>query len=92
MLSESDMGDEAAKSGAFISPHADADATLYPNKIMKAAAAVATSASTFLFDGSDQMPGEVGAGTFWKEITAWVVGDEDLDTALQNIDDSWPSS
>ena len=38
------------------------------------------------------MPGEVGAGTFWKDMTAWISGQEDLDTALTNIDDSWPSS
>ena len=38
------------------------------------------------------MPAEVGAGSFWKEMTAWLNGDEDIDTALQNIDDSWPSS
>ena len=46
----------------------------------------------FLYDGSDSMPGAVGAGTFWKDITAWITGDEDLDTALKNIDASWPSS
>ena len=28
----------------------------------------------FLFDGSDPMPGEVGAGTFWKDMTAWISG------------------
>jgi alpha-glucoside transport system substrate-binding protein len=92
MLSESDIGNEAAKSGAYISPHKDFDASLYPNEIMKTASKAATSASVFLFDGSDQMPGEVGAGTFWKEITAWITDDQDLDTALKNIDDSWPSS
>ena len=53
---------------------------------------MATDATTFLFDGSDQMPGEVGAGTFWKDMTAWISGQEDLDTALKNIDASWPSS
>ena len=28
------------------------------------------------------MPGEVGAGSFWKEMTAWISGQQDLDTAL----------
>ena len=32
-------------------------------------AKIAYAASIFLFDGSDQMPGEVGAGTFWKDMT-----------------------
>ena len=41
----------------------------------------------FLFDGSDQMPAEVGTGSFWKEMTAWISGQEDIDTALKNIDD-----
>jgi alpha-glucoside transport system substrate-binding protein len=59
---------------------------------MKTAYTTATEASAFLFDGSDQMPGEVGAGTFWSEMTSWVSGDTDLDTALKNIDDSWPAS
>jgi alpha-glucoside transport system substrate-binding protein len=44
-----------------------------------------------LFDGSDQMPGEVGAGSFWSEMVAWIANDQDLDTTLKNIDDSWPS-
>ena len=38
------------------------------------------------------MPAEVGTGSFWKEMTAWISGDEDIDTALKNIDSSWPSS
>jgi ABC-type glycerol-3-phosphate transport system substrate-binding protein len=92
MLAETDVGAEAAKTGAYISPHQDFDPEAYPNEIMKTAYTTATEANAFLFDGSDQMPGEVGAGTFWSEMTAWVTGDTDLDTALQNIDDSWPAS
>lgn len=92
MLSETDIGNEAAKTSTFISPHKDFDVSLYPTELTKQVAAVGYDASTFLFDGSDQMPGEVGAGTFWKETTAWISGQEKLDTALKNIDDSWPSS
>jgi alpha-glucoside transport system substrate-binding protein len=91
-LSESDIGDEAAKSGAYISPHVSADPSAYPNEIMRTAYTSATESDGFLFDGSDQMPGEVGAGTFWSEMTSWVSGDTDLGTALQNIDASWPAS
>jgi alpha-glucoside transport system substrate-binding protein len=92
LLSESDIGEEAAATGAYVSPHKDFDASLYPNEVIKTAAEAATSAEAFLFDGSDQMPGEVGAGTFWSETTAWVGGDTDLDTMLTNIDESWPAS
>jgi alpha-glucoside transport system substrate-binding protein len=38
------------------------------------------------------MPGAVGAGTFWKDMTAWISGQESLDQALKNIDASWRSS
>ena len=55
-------------------------------------AKVAYDSTAFLFDGSDQMPGEVGAGTFWKEMTAWIADQQDLDTTLKNIDASWPAS
>ena len=46
----------------------------------------------FRFDGSDLMPGAVGAGTFWTEVTAWVIGGEDTKTMLDNIEASWPAS
>ena len=45
--------------------------------------------AVFRFDGSDQMPSAVGAGSFWREMTAWVTGD-DSETALENIENSWP--
>ena len=47
--------------------------------------------AVFRFDGSDQMPGEVGAGSFWKEMTAWITGQSTEDT-LDNIESSWPAS
>lgn len=91
-LADPDIGEYAVETGAYLSPHQETKPEAYPNVIMQTAAKTAQSADTFLFDGSDQMPGEVGAGTFWSEITSWVGGNEDLDTALKNIDDSWPSS
>jgi alpha-glucoside transport system substrate-binding protein len=36
------------------------------------------------------MPGEVGAGSFWTGMTDWASGAVDLETALQEIDASWP--
>ncbi|QNN54212.1 ABC transporter substrate-binding protein [Nocardioides mesophilus] len=47
--------------------------------------------AVFRFDGSDQMPGAVGAGSFWKEMTAWITGQSTQDT-LDGIESSWPSS
>jgi alpha-glucoside transport system substrate-binding protein len=47
--------------------------------------------AVFRFDGSDQMPSAVGAGSFWKEMTSWITGESTGD-ALKNIEDSWPTS
>ena len=47
--------------------------------------------AVFRFDGSDQMPGAVGAGSFWKEMTAWITG-KDTKAALDSIESSWPAS
>jgi alpha-glucoside transport system substrate-binding protein len=90
-LSQTDIGNDAAPSSSFFSPHKDFDTSLYPNQVTKDEADYAYNASVFLFDGSDSMPAEVGTGSFWKEMTAWISGTEDLDTALKNIQDSWPS-
>ena len=36
------------------------------------------------------MPGAVGSGSFWKEMTAWVIG-QDTQETLDKIEESWPS-
>ncbi|MDR7252561.1 alpha-glucoside transport system substrate-binding protein [Nocardioides sp. BE266] len=91
-MSDPELGTEAAPKSSFISPHTTFDTSLYPDALTAQMAQIAYDATDFRFDGSDQMPGEVGAGTFWKEMTAWISDDQDLDTTLKNIDDSWPSS
>lgn len=47
---------------------------------------------TFRFDGSDQMPGAVGADAFWKQMTAWIGEDQADDVTLANIEKAWPAS
>jgi alpha-glucoside transport system substrate-binding protein len=46
--------------------------------------------AVFRFDGSDMMPGAVGAGSFWTEMTAWITGQSTTDS-LDKIEDSWTS-
>lgn len=91
-LAETDIANEAVPGSSFISPHTDFDSSLYATETTRSIAQVAYDSTAFLFDGSDSMPAVVGAGSFWKEMTAWVNGDTDLDTALSNIDASWPES
>ncbi len=71
-------------------PQRDAQLEWYGNDIDRGVAEILAGATSVRFDGSDLMPGEVGAGSFWKEMTAWISGSENLDTALSNIDASWP--
>jgi alpha-glucoside transport system substrate-binding protein len=92
LLADKSIGDQAAGATNFLSPHKDFDISKYKGQIFQDTAKIAYSTTTFLFDGSDQMPGAVGAGTFWKDMTAWIANQESLDTALKNIDDSWPKS
>jgi alpha-glucoside transport system substrate-binding protein len=42
------------------------------------------------FDGSDLMPGEVGAGSFLSEGTAWIAEGKDTAAVLDAIESSWP--
>jgi alpha-glucoside transport system substrate-binding protein len=81
-----------AKTGEWISPFKNFDVSQYPNKPLQDIAKIGYGASEFRFDGSDLMPGQVGTGSFWKEMVAWVGGRQDLNTTLKKIDDSWPSS
>lgn len=42
------------------------------------------------FDASDIMPGAVGSDAEWKQMTAWITGQDDA-TTLANIDAAWPT-
>jgi alpha-glucoside transport system substrate-binding protein len=92
LLASADVGLTAAPVSSFISPFKTFDTSVYPSETTKEIAQVAYDSTAFLFDGSDAMPAAVGAGTFWREMTNWINGDTDLDTALQNIEESWPAS
>jgi alpha-glucoside transport system substrate-binding protein len=48
------------------------------------------SSAVFRFDASDLMPGEVGAGSFWTEMTSWIANDKDDQAVLDAIESSWP--
>lgn len=52
---------------------------------------ILTSSDNSRFDGSDLMPADVGAGSFWSEGTSLVNGDQDAQTTADNIEASWPS-
>ncbi|MDR9363564.1 MAG: carbohydrate ABC transporter substrate-binding protein, partial [Microbacteriaceae bacterium] len=55
-------------------------------------AEILQNATVFRFDASDVMPAEVGAGSFWREMTAWVAEDKSDEAVLDAIEASWPAS
>ena len=76
--------------GGALSPHKDAQLDWYGNDVERGVAEIVQQSTAFRFDASDLMPGQVGAGSEWKGMTDWVSGSVDLDTALKEIDASWP--
>jgi alpha-glucoside transport system substrate-binding protein len=78
------------QNGGALAAHQTATPDMYGVDLEKGIATLVTEATSFRFDGSDLMPGEVGAGSFWKGMTDWVSGSADLDTVLEEIDASWP--
>ena len=74
--------------------HVQFDSSLYSKDITRVLADAITGAlaeNAFRFDASDLMPPEVGAGSFWKEMMNLAVeGPGYVDTALDNIEKSWP--
>ena len=78
------------EAGGALAPQNDVNLDWYGNDVERGIAELVQQATSFRFDASDLMPGEVGAGTFWKGMTDYVSGSADLDTVLKEIDDSWP--
>jgi len=91
-LASKEFQDDMAQFSWYLAPRKDVDLTKYPSDMSRNFAKIQNEATTWAFDGSDQMPGAVGSGSFWKEMTAWIAGQEDAKTALDNIEKSWPTS
>src|SRR5271157_4485610 len=86
------------EAGGVLGPMNDADPSWYTDADSAKIAALLKTATAIRFDASDAMPGAVGAGSFWKEMTTWVSESPDVATATKNedtilkaIDASWPT-
>jgi alpha-glucoside transport system substrate-binding protein len=77
------------QSGGVIAPMNDVDPSWYGSDLERRMADFLKNADTIRFDGSDLMPGAVGAGTFWKGMTDYVSGTVDLDKAMEEIQAGW---
>lgn len=74
----------------FLSPHGDFDTSNYTSQLQTQAQELLSESDTFGFDASDQMPGEVGAGTMWTNLTSWFAGQQTMEESFDAIDASFP--
>ena len=72
----------------FLTPHTGVNVETYKDDTSRALGDVLLGATTFRFDGSDLMPGGVGAGTFWTGMVEYT-GGKDAATVASEIQDSW---
>jgi alpha-glucoside transport system substrate-binding protein len=92
-FSTAESGEPWAAEGAWLSPFTDFDSSAYGDESLATQGEIVADADFARFDGSDMMPGAVGAGTFWTEMVNYIARDgEDLDSALTAIDSSWPAN
>jgi alpha-glucoside transport system substrate-binding protein len=74
----------------FMSANSGADPSLY-TPLEQGFLEILATGDPAAFDASDQMPSEVGSGSFWREATALVNGETDPQGAADAIEESWPS-
>ncbi len=69
-----------AQSG-FLTPLKSANPETYANDALRKQGEILTNATTFRFDGSDLMPGKIGAGAFWTGMVDYAGGKSAADVA-----------
>ncbi|MGP9803507.1 ABC transporter substrate-binding protein [Paracoccus sp. NSM] len=74
----------------FLTPHTGANADAYGDDTLRRMGQILLDATVFRFDGSDLMPGAIGAGAFWTGMIDFVGGASAQDVADQ-IQQTWSS-
>ncbi len=77
-----------AQSG-FLTPLKSANPDTYGSDVLRKMGDILLNSTTFRFDGSDLMPGAVGAGTFWTGMVDYTGGKSAQEVA-DAIEASWP--
>ncbi|HOB56755.1 MAG: carbohydrate ABC transporter substrate-binding protein [Microbacteriaceae bacterium] len=89
-LTTPEWNNKKAALGGWFSANLGLDTANVADPVNANAVEILKNATTFRFDGSDLMPAAVGAGSFWKEMTAWVAEDKSDKAVLDAIEASWP--
>lgn len=74
----------------FLTPHTGVNTEVFTDPTVRKMNEILLNADTFRFDGSDLMPGAIGAGAFWTGMVDYVGGKsaEDVGRAIQETWDS----
>ncbi len=72
----------------FLTPHKGVDLDKFSDPTLRKMNDILLNATTFRFDGSDLMPGGVGAGSFWTGMVDYAGGKPAADVA-DEIQSSW---
>ncbi|MDW6025701.1 ABC transporter substrate-binding protein [Mesorhizobium sp. BAC0120] len=73
---------------SFVTPFKAANKDTYGSEALKKQGEILTDATTVRFDGSDLMPGKIGAGAFWTGMVDLVGGKSPQDVAA-DIQKAW---
>lgn len=74
--------------GGFLTPHKGVNPDAFGDPTLRKMNEILLGATTFRFDGSDLMPGGVGAGSFWTGMVDFAGGDDAGEVAAA-IQASW---
>ena len=75
--------------GGFLTPLKGVNPDVFADPTLRKMNEILLGATTFRFDGSDLMPGAVGAGTFWTGMVDYA-GGKDAGEVASGIQASWP--
>ncbi len=74
----------------FLTPHQGVNLDTFADDSLRSMNQILLEATTFRFDASDLMPGEIGAGAFWTGMVDYTTGADAAEVARM-IQDRWDS-
>nr|WP_319250947.1 ABC transporter substrate-binding protein [uncultured Celeribacter sp.] len=87
-LQTTDAHEAWMKQKGFLTPYKAVDTSVFSDPTLKKMNDILLNATTFRFDGSDMMPGGVGAGAFWTGMVDYS-GGADAEAVATEIQDAW---
>ncbi|WP_375262131.1 ABC transporter substrate-binding protein [Palleronia sp.] len=78
-----------AAQGGLLSPHTGINPEVFETDAQRSLNDILLEATTFRFDASDLMPGEIGAGAFWTQMVEFTTGSQDAQATGEAIQSRW---